>query len=155
MTDEPVKKWTLKIADFDRYLRPGDSVPSRFPVQSCSMGVAAEPPYNGQPRRTNVFDVSLVRNSDAATPILMRLCAAGEVLHSVTIELVAEKDGTEVFRMSIEMINAVINSVYPNGSEFSSGFGLSESISFQYEKLRISAKEGEHKGGADMQQQRP
>lgn len=155
MSDEPVKKWSFKIVDFDRYLRPTDSLPSCFPVQSCSLGVAAEPPYAGNPRRANLFDINLIRQSDAATPVFMRLCAAGEVLHSVLLELVAEKDGTEVFRMNLELVNATINSVYPNGSDMAPGLGLTESLSFQYEKLRVMATEREKKGGADLTPQRP
>ncbi len=155
MSDEPTKKWSFKIADFDRYLRASDAVPSRFPLQSCSLGVYAEPLGSGQPRRANLYDVTVFRQCDAATPVLMRLCATGEVLHSVSLELVAEKDGTEVFRMSVEMINATISSVYPNGADMAPGFGMTESISFQYEKLRVIAVEGEKKGSADLTPQRP
>lgn len=152
MTDEYKKTWTMRIVDFDRHLRPTDAHPGKFELQSFHVALYADQPMAGQPRNVHMSDAGISRESDAATPILMRLCHSGEVLPKVLIEMITEKDGVEVTRMTFELINATIATVSPGGSPhgMGPGVGMQESISMRYEKLKSSVIEGERKGGAEL-----
>ena len=152
MTDDYKKTWTMRIVDFDRHLRPTDAHPGKFELQSFHMGLYSDQPNSGQPRNVHMSDVSVMRESDAATPILMRLCHSGEVLPKVVIEMITEKDGVEVSRMTFELVNASIANISPGGSPHGTGpgIGMQETLSLRYEKLKSSVIEGERKGGAEL-----
>lgn len=150
MSDEIKKTWTMRIQGLDRYLRSGDNVRDKCDILSFNHGIYAEPPMQGSPRRVHLYDLTVVRETDAATPILMRLCHTGDTLQSVSVELRAEKDGKEIYRLVYELLNARISRVNPGGSVHGSDYRPIEDVGISFEKLRVHTREGEQQGSAEL-----
>lgn len=150
MSDEIKKTWTMRIQGLDRFVRSGDNVRDKCDIMSFSHGIYADPPMPGAPRRVQVYDLSVVRETDAATPILMRLCQTGDTLQSVIVEMRAEKDGKEVYRLVYELLNAKISRLHPGGSVHGQDFRPIEDVGISFEKIRVHVKEGEQQGSAEL-----
>lgn len=150
MTDDIKQSWSMRINSLARFLKPGDNVSDKCDIMSFSHGLGAEPQAAGNPRRVYMYDVSVMRYSDAATPVLMRLCQTGESLNSVVIETRAEKDGKEIYRMTYELLNARVSRVNPSGSAGGPDYRPIEDVGFSFEKLRMNVAEGEQKGSAEL-----
>jgi type VI secretion system Hcp family effector len=151
MPDEIKKFCTMRVVGLDRYLRQGDSVRDKFEIMSFNHGIFAEPQMAGAPRRVQIYDVSVVRECDAATPVFMRLCQTGDSLTSVTLELRVEKDGKEVYRMTHELLNARVSRVNASASMHTGmEYRPYEDIAFSFEKLRVNVTEGELRGGTEL-----
>ncbi|MCA8914319.1 MAG: type VI secretion system tube protein Hcp [Planctomycetes bacterium] len=155
MSDEIKKNWTLKVNGLDRHVKPGDSVRDKCELTSVSHGIYADQPMAGQPRRTQIYDLSVARETDAATPIFMRLCQTGEVLSQVIVELVAEKDGKEIYRLTYELLNARISRVNTGGSAHGPDFRPYDDMAFTFEKMRMRVTEGEQLGSAELKPNSP
>ncbi|MCB9893113.1 MAG: type VI secretion system tube protein Hcp [Planctomycetes bacterium] len=155
MSDEIKKQWTLKINGLDRFVKPGDSVRDKCELSSVSHGIFADQPMAGQPRRTQIYDLSVARETDAATPIFMRLCQTGEALPQVIVELVAEKDGKEIYRLTYELLNARISRVNTGGSVHGQDFRPYDDMAFTFEKMRMRVTEGEQNGSAELKPTSP
>jgi type VI protein secretion system component Hcp len=117
--------------------------------------MSADPPAAGAPRRVHMYDVSVVRFSDAATPVLMRLCQTGDTLNSVVVEVRAEKDGKELYRMAYELLNAKVSRINPGGSSGGMDYQPVEDVGFSFEKLRVSVTNGEQNGSAELRPNTP
>jgi len=150
MSDEIKKTWTMHIPGLERFARAGDNVSEKCDMLSMSHGMYADPPVPGTPRRVQVYDVSVMRETDAATPVLMRLCQTGDTLQQVVIEMRAEKDGKEVYRLVYELLNAKIGRVNLGGSVHGFEYRPNEDLGISFEKLRIHVKEGEQQGSAEL-----
>jgi type VI secretion system Hcp family effector len=156
MADEVKKFCSMRVVGLDRYVRQGDSVRDRFDIMSFNHGIYADPQIAGAPRRVQIYDVSAVRECDAATPIFMRLCQTGDALPSVTFEIRAEKDGKEIYRMTYELLNARVSRVNANASVHGGmEYRPFEDIAFTFEKLRINVTEGEQRGGTELKPSAP
>lgn len=155
MPDEIKKRWTLRAGGLDRYVKPGDNVRDKCDLLSFSHGIYADPTVAGSPRRVQIYDVSVMRETDAATPVFMRLCQTGETLHQVLIEMIAEKDGKEIYRLSYELLNAKVSRVNPGGSVHGPDYRPVEDVAFSFEKLRIRVTEGEQNGSAELKPTTP
>lgn len=150
MTDDIKQTWTLRFNSLGRFLKSGDNVGDKCEIMSFSHGMASDPQVAGSPRRVHMYDVSVVRYCDAATPVLMRLCQTGESLNSVVIEMRAEKDGKELYRMAFEILNARVSRINPGGSSGSMDYRPIEDIGFTFEKLRVFVTHGEQNGSAEL-----
>ncbi|MBZ0136413.1 MAG: type VI secretion system tube protein Hcp [Planctomycetes bacterium] len=150
MSDEVKKSWIMRIQGLDRFARSGDNVRDKCDIMSFSHGIYADPPMSGSPRRVQLYDVSIVRETDAATPLLMRLCQTGDTLQQVTVEMRAEKDGKEIYRLVYELLNARISRLHPGGGIHGPDYRPVEDIGLSFEKLRIHVKEGEQQGSAEL-----
>jgi type VI secretion system Hcp family effector len=155
MADEIKKFCTMRVIGLDRFLKQGDSVRDKSDVFSFNHGIYADPQMAGAPRRVQIYDVSAVRESDAATPIFMRLCQTGDMLSSVIFEMRAEKDGKEIYRMTYELLNARVSRVNASASLHSTEHHPVEDIAFTFEKLRINVTEGEQRGGTELKPSAP
>jgi type VI protein secretion system component Hcp len=150
MSNDVKKSWTMHIQGLDRYVRSGDSVRDKWDILSFNHGIYADPPVAGVPRRTQVFDMSIMRESDAATPVLMRLCQTGDILPVVLIEMRAEKDGKEIYRLTYELLNATIGRVNTSALMHSPDYRATEDIGIAFEKLRMKVVDGEQHAGAEL-----
>ncbi|MCA8918743.1 MAG: type VI secretion system tube protein Hcp [Planctomycetes bacterium] len=150
MSDEIKQSWSVRFNSLARFLKAGDSVSDKCDILSFSHGMSAEAQVAGSPRRVHMYDVSVVRYCDAATPVLMRLCQTGESLPSVVIEMRAEKDGKELYRMAFEILNARVSRINPGGSSGSMDYRPIEDIGFTFEKLRVNVTHGEQNGSAEL-----
>ncbi|MCA8910953.1 MAG: type VI secretion system tube protein Hcp [Planctomycetes bacterium] len=155
MTDDIKQSWTIRFNSLGRFLKSGDNVSDKCDILSFSHGMAAEPPAAGAPRRVHLYDVSVMRYSDAATPVLMRLCQTGDSLNSVVIEMKAEKDGKEIYRMAFEILNARVSRINPGGSAGGMDYKPVEDVGFTFEKLRVHVTHGEQNGSAELTPQSP
>jgi type VI protein secretion system component Hcp len=141
---------TLRIPDFDRHLRPSESVPKSFEVSSFNYGLGTDISQGTPVRKTFMYELSLGRTPDAATPVFMRMCATGETINSLTVEIVRTVDGKEVSRVVYECIGATVYGVYPSYSGGEGHFHSSENLLFKFDKVKVHAQYGEHKGEAEL-----
>lgn len=150
MTDDVKKTWTMRMIGLDRFVKAGDSVRDKFEIINFSHGIYAEPVTAGNPRRVMLYDISIVRETDAATPVLMRLCQTGDALPQVFIELRVEKDGKEIYSFTYELINARITRMNTSGSSHGTDYRLYEDLGLSFEKIRSHVKDGETRGSAEL-----
>ena len=157
MSDEIKKTWIMRCIGLDRHVKPGDSVRDKCDVLSVNHGIYADPPTPGQPRRTQIYDFNVSRETDAATPIFMRLCQTGEALTQLVIEMVAEKDGKEIYRLTYDLQNARISRVNTGGSVHVHGadYRPMDDMGLTFEKLRMRVTEGEQAGSAELKPTAP
>ncbi|MBX3474906.1 MAG: type VI secretion system tube protein Hcp [Planctomycetes bacterium] len=150
MADEISRKWRMSIPSLGNHALPGDNVPTEWDIWSVSHGLHYDPGYGGQAARTHVQDMALSRNVDAATPVLLKLCATADPLPLVKLELVAIKDGTEIQRIEYELIDARVSSVHPGGSAYGGDQAMMESLMLRFEKMKMRVTQGGHKGHVDV-----
>lgn len=152
---DSVKKWVLRIQGLDRFVPNGDSVKDEFELLSFNHGVYAQNLPDGS-RQVQLQDINVMRASDAATPILFKLCMSGDVLDSVVLELRSLQDERETFLLRYELLKARVGAVSPGGGPQSPDPALVESIMFSYERLRMHVHNGGgHKSTVDIVPPKP
>jgi type VI secretion system secreted protein Hcp len=78
------------------------------------------------------FKITVVKNTDKSTPKLQLLCASGQYLRSVKIDLVRSTSAGPVIFMSYELNNVTVSSI---NIDVSSG-GTTETVTLGFSKIK-------------------
>ncbi|GIK54120.1 MAG: hypothetical protein BroJett014_30930 [Planctomycetota bacterium] len=148
------RKWVLRISNLDRFVPKGDSVKDEFELLSFSHGIYAHSLPDGS-RQVQMQDINVMRASDAATPVLFKLCLSGDVLDSVVLELRTIDDDRDVFLMRYELLKARVAAVNPGGSPQSGDPALVEGLTFTCERLRMHVHNRDGHSTVDLTPPKP
>lgn len=140
----------MSIPGLAQHALPGDNVPTEWDILSLSHGLHYDPGYAGQPARTQVQDLALMRNVDAATPVLLKLCATADPLPLVKLELVSSRDGVEIQRIEYELLDARVSMVSAAGSQYGGDQAMSESLTLRFVKMKMRVVQDGHRGHVDI-----
>src|ERR1051325_11245471 len=120
-TDDKHKDW-IEILDFHF----GMEQPSSATDSSAGGGTT---------ERVNVDDFVIVKHLDKASPKLYEFCCNGKHIKDVTFEL-CRAGGDKLKYMEVKMENVVISKARPGGRAKGSDALPSESVSFNYAKVK-------------------
>jgi type VI secretion system secreted protein Hcp len=90
------------------------------------------------------FNITVVKNIDKATPKLQLLCASGQYLRSVKIDLVRSTSAGPVIFMSYELNNVTVSSI---NVDVSSG-GATETVTLGFSKIKTIYTEVDQRTGS-------
>lgn len=151
---------------FDSFLKidgiPGESLDDKhkdwIEVLSFSFGMVqpasatASSAGGGTAERVNLQDLQVVKHVDKASPKLYELCCSGKHIANVTVEL-CRAGGDKLKYMEVKMEQVIISNCAPGGhSQGSDGFPT-ESISFNYGKIKwtyTQQKRADGSGGGNV-----
>jgi type VI secretion system secreted protein Hcp len=137
-TDDKHKDW-IEILDFNFGLEQPSSA-----TDSSAGG--------GTTERVNVDDFLVVKHLDKASPKIYEFCCTGKHIKDVTFEL-CRAGGDKLKYMEVKMENVVISKARPGGKAQGSDTLPSESISFNYAKVKwayTQQKRGDGSGGGNV-----
>lgn len=137
-TDDKHKDW-IEILSFSH----GLSQPSSATASSAGGGTT---------ERVDHSDFQIVKNLDKASPKLYELCCTGKHVANVTLEL-CRAGGDKLKYMEVKMEQVIISSVHPGGSSKGDDNLPTESVSFNYGKIKwtyTQQKRADGSGGGNV-----
>jgi len=136
--DDKHKDW-IEILSFSH----GISQPSTS-TRSSAGGASSE--------RVDHQDYVIVKHVDKASPKLYELCSTGKHIPTVTIEL-CRAGGDKLKYMEVKMEQVIISSVHPGGSAGGNDSFPTESVAFNYGKVKwtyTQQKRADGSGGGNV-----
>lgn len=137
-TDDKHKDW-IEVLSFNH----GMSQPVSATASSTG-GATAE--------RTEHQDFSIVKHLDKASPKLYELCSSGKHIAKVNIEM-CRAGGDKLKYMEVNMEQVIISNVAPGGSTKGPDSFPTESVSFNYGKIKwtyTQQKRADGSGGGNV-----
>lgn len=137
-TDDKHKDW-IEIVSFNH----GISQPAHATASSAG-GASSE--------RCQHQDFTIMKYLDKASPKLYEFCSSGKHLKEVVLEL-CRAGGDKVKYMEIKMEEAIVSMVAPTGSSHGEGGFPTESVSFNYGKIKwtyTQQKRADGSGGGNV-----